>query len=158
MPRAKRKRAGSTEKEDKPAAAAKKNKVETKKDVTKMTVKLLKIELKKYNLDLTGLKKVLIKRLQNHLDTMSAADVSTGVEVQEEVQEEVQVEVQEEVQDEVSVKDTPTSVPEPPVVVSLPPPSSDLPILNRLVKWKWNMDDGSTQWYSGRFNKCPARQ
>ena len=34
--------------------------------------------------------------------------------------------------------------------------AADLPILYRLVKWKWNMDDGSTQWYPGKVQQVSS--
>ena len=34
--------------------------------------------------------------------------------------------------------------------------AADLPILYRLVNWKWNMDDGSTEWYPGTVQQVSS--
>ena len=68
MPRAKRKRASSTDQDT--AAATKKSKVD---DLTKLTVAKLKVQLKKYGLDQKGRKADLVARLQKHLDEKDQA-------------------------------------------------------------------------------------
>ena len=71
MPRAKRKRSTSVDK-----TTAKKSKVDTE-DLSKLTVAKLKVQLKKYDLDVKGKKAILIKRLQEHLDTNKQSEEAT---------------------------------------------------------------------------------